>query len=249
MAKLTTHEIRKVGKETILANPGGIRHSDLVKEIFESNPETPINTISRQVNRLDLDFPDDIARPARGLYAPIDGAVPSQEVKSKDDIRESAFYEPFADWLKNDLDEASDAIALGGASMGKKWGTPDVVGVYRPKASDIIKFDTEIISAELKIDPQQPVIAFGQAAVYRLFSTKSYVVMPQSMSAVDHDRIEALCMVYGIGLVLFNETDVDKPGFRIRVRAQRFSPDMFFVNEFAEQLKVTDCKKFERLFP
>jgi hypothetical protein len=44
--------------------------------------------------------------------------------------------------------------------------------------------------------------------------------------------------------------DVDKnnPRFSIRVRAQRFSPDMFYVNEFAERLKSHDATSFETLF-
>ena len=102
------------------------------------------------------------------------------------------------------LDEATTAVSLGGAGMQKKWGTPDVVGVYRPLASQRIKFEPEIISAELKIDPMAPVVAFGQAAAYRLFSAKSYVVMPATISEEDSSRLEALCMLFGIGLVLFD---------------------------------------------
>ena len=32
------------------------------------------------------------------------------------------------------------------------------------------------------------------------------------------------------------------------MRAQRFSPDMFYVNEFAEQLKLHDAEAFQELF-
>ena len=97
--------------------------------------------------------------------------------------------------------------------MQKKWGTPDVVGVYKPLASHRIKFDIELISAEIKIDPLQPVVAFGQAAAYRLFSAKSYVVMPESISEEDYSRLEALCILFGIGLVLF-KLDVEDPDSR-----------------------------------
>jgi hypothetical protein len=145
------------------------------------------------------------------------------------------------------LDEVTDSAALGGASMGKKWGTPDVVGVYKPLASNLIKFAIEIVSAEVKIDPSQPVVAFGQAIAYRLFSTKTYIAMPITMSLEDQSRLEALCMLFGVGLVLF-ELKPDKPNFQIRVRAQKFTPDMFYVNEFAERLKESDTDKFEELF-
>ena len=48
-------------------------------------------------------------------------------------------------------------------------------------------------------------------------------------------RLEALCMLLGIGLVLF-QANPEEPDFQIRVRAQRHPPDMFYVNEFAERI-------------
>ena len=122
-----------------------------------------------------------------------------------------------------------------------------MVGVYKPLASNLIKFPLEIVAAEIKIDPQVPVVAFGQAAAYRLFAAKSYVVMPAAISEEDLSRLEALAMLYGIGLVIF-DPDQDAPHFRIRVRAQRFSPDMFYVNEFADRLRAHNPEVFERLF-
>jgi hypothetical protein len=119
--------------------------------------------------------------------------------------------------------------------------------VYKPLASHRIKFDLEIVSAEIKVNPDQPVVAFGQAVAYRLFSSKSYVVMPTTISPEDYGRLEALCMLFGIGLVLFN-SNVNDPDFSIRVRAQRFSPDMFYLNEFADRLYQLDPAIFNQLF-
>ena len=133
------------------------------------------------------------------------------------------------------------------AGLKSKWGTPDVVGIYKPLASNLIKFGLEIISAEVKIDPQAPVVAFGQAVAYRLFSTKTYIAMPTTLTEEDLSRLESLCMLFGVGLVLFNLSK-DAPEFLIRVRAQRFSPDMFYVNEFADRLKHFDSEVFEELF-
>ncbi len=112
---------------------------------------------------------------------------------------------------------------------------------------DLIKFGPEIVSAEIKIDPTQLVVAFGQAIAYRLFSTKSYVVMPSTVAAEDLSRLEALAMLFGLGLVLF-DVNLESPNFSNRVRAQRFSPDMFYVNEFADRLRHFAPKVFERLF-
>jgi hypothetical protein len=145
------------------------------------------------------------------------------------------------------LDEVTAVAPLGGAGLKSKWGTPDVVGVYKPRASNLIKFGLEIVSAEIKIDPQAPVVAFGQAVAYRLFSTKTYIAMPTTLTEEDESRLESLCMLFGVGLVLF-DLDSDSPQFKIRVRAQRFPPDMFYVNEFAERLKLHDDETFEKLF-
>jgi len=71
--------------------------------------------------------------------------------------------------------------------------------------------------------------------------------MPTSMTLEDQSRLEALCILFGVGLVLF-DLDAKKPNFQIRVRAQKFTPDMFYVNEFAERLKEFDTEKFELLF-
>ena len=60
--------------------------------------------------------------------------------------------------------------------------------------------------------------------------------MPASMTLEDQSRLEALCMLFGVGLVLFALAP-KAPDFQIRVRAQKFTPDMFYVNEFAERLK------------
>lgn len=71
--------------------------------------------------------------------------------------------------------------------------------------------------------------------------------MPTTLTEEDKSRLESLCMLFGVGLVLF-DLSKDAPGFSIRMRAQRFSPDMFYVNEFAERLKLYNSDLFEELF-
>lgn len=249
MAKLSVQQIRDLAKEIVRQLPEGIRFSDLVRRISEEHPETPKNTISGSVWDLDTRFPDLIHKPSRGLFLPLQKgeSLPPVVLEPAKLPREEEFYAPFADWLKNELDEVTVAVPLGGAGLQKKWGTPDVVGVYKPLASHRIKFDLDIVSAEIKVEPYQPVVAFGQAVAYRLFSAKSYIVMPNTISPEDYGRLEALCMLFGIGLVVFRP-DVTDPEFSIRVRAQRFSPDMFYVNEFADRLYQLDPATFNHLF-
>ncbi|HVC45437.1 MAG TPA: hypothetical protein VND20_11525, partial [Candidatus Binataceae bacterium] len=216
---------------------------------------TTDNTIGGYTYNLQVLYPSEITKPNRGLFRPanagnddsVDLGNTEGIAPSGGKVKESEFYEPFADWLKNDLDEVIEVAPLGGAGMKTKWGTPDVIGVYKPSAGNLIKFPLEIVSAEIKIDPQAPVVAFGQAVAYRLFSTKAYVAMPTTLGEGDQSRLESLCMLFGVGLVLF-DLDKSNPRFSIRVRAQRFSPDMFYVNEFADRLKQHDGKVFELLF-
>ncbi len=255
MAKLNSQQIRERARAIVAENPGGIRFSQLKEKISAESPETSKGNIGSSVWDLNAKYPSEISKPSRGLFKPKNAGGDDSVVVGNTEqiaatgakVKESEFYEPFAQWLKDDLDEVTEVASLGGASMKTKWGTPDVIGVYKPLAGNLIKFPLEIVSAEIKIDPQAPVVAFGQAVAYRLFSAKSYVAMPTALTEEDQSRLESLCMLFGVGLVLF---DVDKsnPRFSIRVRAQRFSPDMFYVNEFAERLKLHDGQVFEHLF-
>jgi hypothetical protein len=246
MAKLPGNKIRDFALEIVAQNPGGIRYRDLTKGIAAAHPETPMNTIHGSVWDLATRFPDKVVKPSRGLFKPaganaVDAPLPISKFKEED------FYEPFADYLKNDLDEVTTVAALGGSGLKGRWGTPDVIGVYKSLASNLIKFPLEIVAAEIKIDPQAPVVAFGQAVAYRLFAAKCYVVMPTTISDEDLSRLEGLCMLFGLGLVVF-QPDPKDPDFSIRVRAQRYSPDMFYVNEFARRLHQHDPALFEDLF-
>jgi hypothetical protein len=253
--KLSGQEIRNRARQIVKSHPEGIRYGQLLWSIVDESPVTPPNTVQGSIWNLDSLFPGEIAKPSRGLFKPVGAGAPISSVEPKPEPeprpvvrpKQEAFYEPFADWLKNDVGDATDAIALGGAMLRKKWGTPDVIGVYKAQASDRIKFPHEIISAEIKVEPGAPVEAFGQAVAYRLFSTKTYIAMPDTMPKEDLDRLEALCMLFGVGLVLFT-LNPEQPNFLIRMRAQRFSPDMFFVNEFADGLHHHDREIFNRLF-
>ncbi len=248
--KLGVQEIRNVARQIVKERPEGIRYGQLRALILDEYPTTPPKTIESAVWNLDQQFPTEVHKPSRGIFKPlIAGQEPGEEPEAPapSRLREDMFYDTFADWLKNDLEDATDAVRLGGAGLRSKWSTPDVLGVYKPLPSDRIKFPHEIISAEIKIDPQAPVVAFGQAVAYRLFSTKTYIVMPQTIAKEDLDRLEALCMLYGVGLVLF-ALNPEQPDFKIRMRAQRFSPDMYFVNEFADSLHRHDKELFNRLF-
>ena len=152
----------------------------------------------------------------------------------------------FAEWLVEN-DEATVAVELGGSSLGGKWGTPDVLGVLKPRAQDIFRFEPQIVSAEIKATPSQPVVAFGQAVAYRLFSHKSYIVVPNNTSEDDMGRLKALCSIHGVGLVTF-ALDVEAPDFTIIVLPAQANPDMFYANTMLKRLEATSPALLNRLF-
>jgi hypothetical protein len=251
MAVLGTKEIRELAREIVRSHPDGIRYRDIVAAILERHPDaTNRTTIEAQVaNFLVPTYPSEISKPSRGLYVPtLDSSPATLPPTPQPVIRgESEFYEPFARYLQNDLEEATVAVAMGGASFKSKWGSPDVVGVYRPLTHDLVKFTPEIVVAEIKTDVYQPVVAFGQAIAYRLFATRAYVVMPRTMPPEDSSRLESLCQLFGLGLVLFDPQPAE-PDFQIRVRSQPIRPDMYYANEFARRLHEVAPDKFNTLF-
>lgn len=235
--------------EIISADPKGIRYTQLVERLVAELPDTNKNTIHGTVWNLETRIPQQIYKPARGVFRhakfkeEADETEPtsSSSESSEEDIGEDRFYEPFADWLVNELEECTRAIALGGNRFRDKWGTPDVVGIRKPRESDIVKPPLEILSAEVKSDTHGLITAFGQACSYKLFSHRSYVVIPSQSSEDDIARLDALGRIFGIGVILFDAERPSQPHFEIRVRASRLEPDMFYVNKY---LKIIEDELF-----
>jgi len=243
-------QVRNKAVELIKANPEGLRFAELQRQLQRHFPGTSKNTIDGASWNIHVTRPKDIYKPSKGLFKAKTADEAPSDAESKPTsppVREEDLYAPFAAWLKSELGECSEAVALGGNQLRGKWGTPDVIGVYKPSRRDVVQFQSEIISAEVKINPSDPVTAFGQAITYRLFSSKVYLVEPATLSPEDLDRIDALCILFGIGFVLF-DPNPQTPNFRIRVRAQRHSPDMFYVNSFAARLDDVNKRVFEKLF-
>jgi hypothetical protein len=248
-----TGQIRKIALEVLEEKPEGIRYSDLKRKILEQNNSFNPNTISGATWDLEATFPDKVYKPDRGVFRllkfkedfatqPDQQPTTTAKTSKKKSIKEEDFYQPFADWLVNELEECTSAIGLGGNIFRDKWGTPDVVGVRETKRSDIIQFPTEIVVGEIKTDSNGLITAFGQACAYRIFSHKSYIVVPNNSQIEDITRLDTLCRQFGIGLILFDNQSPEDPQFEIRVRAIKHEPDMFFVNK---NLKLIEDKLFK----
>jgi len=197
-----------------------------------------LNHIYGIIADLPKSHPDKVYKPSRGLYRLLEfrdketdqlkaDLVPKPPKKT----REEDFYPPFADWLVNGLEECTKAIPLGGNRFRDRWGTPDVIGKWESRETDILKA-TEIVAAEVKTDTTQLITAFGQACAYCLFSHKSYLVIPNESPKDEIDRLDSLCQVFGIGLILFDVASVKDPKFDIRVRPRKQEPDLYYVNKY-----------------
>lgn len=266
MAKLNRKQIEDATRAVLERHPGGVRWAEVLKAVAADHPETPLNSIRGATHNL-FQRGDGIMKIARGTYqlarfADGDGAavdpgiaVPPPDAadatvdaaeRAAGTLTEQDFYASFAEWLEEN-DEVTVAGALGGSSLGGKWGTPDVIGVLRPRAQDIFKFEPQIVTAEIKAVPGQPVLAFGQAVAYRLFSHKSYIVVPRTTTSDDMNRLTSLCSIHGVGLVVFT-LDRDQPDYAVVVLPAVANPDMFYVNTMLDRLKASEPRLLNRLF-
>lgn len=243
---MTTRREKIIEKaiELLKANPDGLRYSELVKAIYEHFENIPINTIYGAVWDIHSQLPKKVYKPSRGLFRLIEYRSEETDqleeklvIKQPRKIKEEDFYAPFADWLVNELEECTKAIPLGGNRFKDKWGTPDVIGKKESLRSDMIEAPIEIVSVEIKTEVNQLVTAFGQACSYRLFSHKSYLVIPNRSPRDEIARLDSLCIVFGIGLILFDSFSPTNPQFDIMVRPIKQEPDMFYVNKYMKHVE------------
>ena len=90
-----------------------------------------------------------------------------------------------------------------------------------------------VIPAEIKTDTQGLITAFGQACAYGAFSHKIYIAVPKSSDAEDKEKLESLCLIFGIGLILFDSTNPQDPRFKMsEFRPAKHEPEMFYVNKY-----------------
>lgn len=253
--KLNRKEIGEKAIEVLDRHPEGLRWSDWLRKVEAEAGDTPHNSLRGGLHWLVTNDRGQIKKVAKGTYQlekyvedEFAGLLRSEagQKPSPEKLREEDFYDHFANWLVEN-DEATIAKKLGGASLGGKWGTPDVIGVLRPQAKDIFKFQPQIITAEIKTAASETVVAFGQAIAYRLFSHRSYIVVPNKISSDDLNRLKSLCTLHGVGLVTFDLNKVD-PNFTVIVIPSTIEPDMFYVNSMLDKLRSTNDELLNSLF-
>lgn len=125
------------------ANPEGVPYSELVRQIAATDGSFNTKKIQWSVWDLHEQFSDRVYKPSRGLFRLTKYRDPETDQlkeelvpKQPEKCKEEDFYQPFADWLVNEMEECTKAIVLGGNRFRDKWGTPDVIGKRESKRSD-----------------------------------------------------------------------------------------------------------------
>jgi hypothetical protein len=238
----------------------GIRQSDLYAYIKEKYPNMKHGTIVNGIRRFYNNNTSKVYKPEKDLYklveehkvifASVAPSVYDKDILSSNKfkkeyyenlhikIKEKKFYGGFSAWLRNDIEKCTKAKVLGGNALGGKWGTPDIIGVSKSQSSGIIKKELEIISMEIKYSPYELITAFGQACSYKLFCHKVYIAIPKQSDIEGIDQINSLCHSFGIGLLLFDNTDPTKTKYKLLNRAQKGTPDSDFLNKIIEKAKA-----------
>jgi hypothetical protein len=215
--------------ELLKKNPDGLKFNVLHKKLCKELKLTQ-GQASGFIHKIFMLSNEEIIKPARGLYKLANNEQGNDLSQNSSNVEEKKFYSSFANWLIEDVKECSKAIALGGNKFGGRWGTPDVIGILSSSQADIIK-GIELTSAEIKTDMKQLITAFGQACSYKLFSHRVYLVIPKQSPQAEITRLDSLCGLFGIGFVLFDKTNKDKPDYQIRSRSQKASPDNSYANK------------------
>lgn len=63
------------------------------------------------------------------------------------------------------------------------------------------------------------------------------MAVPKQSDKKDKDKLEAQCDIFGIGLILYDNTNPNSPALEIRERAAKHEPDMFYVNYYMKYVE------------
>jgi hypothetical protein len=225
----------------------GLRWIDLYSLIKDEYPDMKDGTIANGIRNFYNNNTSEVYKPEKGLYklvknkniifASVVPAVYEKDNLSSNKIKEADFYESFKAWLEDEIGECTKTKVLGGKAFGDKWGTPDIIGVSKSLPTDTIKKEIEITSVEIKFSPYELITAFGQACSYKLFSHKVYIAIPEQSDIEEIARLNSLCFLFGIGLVLFDNTYPDPTKYKLKNRAQKGTHDIDFLNKKIEKAK------------
>ena len=67
---------------------------------------------------------------------------------------------------------------------------------------------------------------------------EDFYLVPEESPQDEIARLDSLCQVFGIGLILFDVASPNDPKFKIRVRARKQEPDMFYANKYMRLIET-----------
>ncbi|WP_374432217.1 hypothetical protein [Ideonella dechloratans] len=96
--------IRTLAFEILLANPQGLRYSDLHRRIRQADPDLKASTVNTSIWNLDTTHPERVYKPVKGLFRllafreaePVE-TPSSKPVSTQHRIREEVFCERLAE--------------------------------------------------------------------------------------------------------------------------------------------------------
>ena len=142
-----------------------------------------------------------------------------------------------ADWLKCELQDVEQVMTPTRNLFLGLCGTPTVLGIAEnPRRGGQARL-AGIVSAHMEVDTTSVMDAFGKACAARLFARRSYLVVPKRQQTSDLMYLYALCELFGLGLVLFDERSTAAPSFWLAVRPFDHDPDPIYEDRCFRQLE------------
>ena len=232
-------------KSLLASSTGGLRAGELVQRIHRKYPRIPLWTIRASVSYW-LPKENGVERFEWGWYRLATsrrkgtgvGNVPARRKRD-----EALYYEPFALWLC--LNQGCTRYAItGGRTKGRgKWTNPDVVALVDCERNRLVEFNTEVVTAEIKVGTgwDDLITAFAQACSYKLCSHLAWVVVPIGADRDAFERLASLCHMFGLGLAKYDPTSqLDTMEFMVEARPRKDEPHYWYANHLIEG------KKFKR---
>ena len=195
-----------------------------------------------------------IETPAKTKPTPEDDKV-EKETLARSRILETKLYPPFLAnlqlWAKDQgwLQHVVNQLAFQGRrSTGGTWTRPDFIAIGYRRFDYTPGIVRDIVTFEVKPSACGVEAVFETAAHSRV-ATKSYLAIhtpDDGSSTIDLDRIEAECVRFGVGLILFPD-GAKYDGWQFRVEPNRQEPDPFNVDEFVSaQVPLADQAKIRQ---
>lgn len=237
--------IRTIAFEQLGRHPEGLRFSHLTREIALVDPKLNASTIKTVVWSLDKVSADHVYKPMRGLFrlvvfketVSLEARMEGRR-RARDQAIEAKVHLRFAEWLEHELQDVDQVMTPASNLFHGLWGTPTVLGFAGSQPGDGQAPPPAIVSARVESQAGGHFDAFGHACAALLYARRSYLVVPKGKRIEEHMHLHALCTMFGLGLVLFDNFSAVTPGFRLAVRAVDHDPDPAYSGRCMKQLEV-----------